>query len=188
ITEEKANEVQASGIEKVRFRSVLTCESMRGVCTLCYGRDLATGKLVEMGMAVGVIAAQSIGEPGTQLTMRTFHIGGTASHRTEQTTLEAKNSGTLRFHNVNTVKNKRNDLVVMNRAGALIIQDQKGRERERHAVVYGAQLKVKDGQEVKQGQLLVEWDPYSFSILTEEGGTVAFKDIIEAQTVHEQVD
>src|SRR5687767_5025705 len=188
ITEETANVVQAAGIEKVRIRSVLSCESRRGVCALCYGRDLATGKLVEMGMAVGVIAAQSIGEPGTQLTMRTFHIGGTASHRTEQTTLEAKNAGILKFHNVTTVKNKKGDLVVMNRAGALIIHDQKGRERERHAVVYGATLKVKDGQEVKQGQLLVEWDPYSFTILTEEGGQATFRDIIEGQTVHEQVD
>ncbi len=170
ITEETANVVQAAGIEKVRIRSVLTCESRRGVCALCYGRDLATGKLVEMGMAVGVIAAQSIGEPGTQLTMRTFHIGGTASHRTEQTTLEAKNNGAVKFHNINTVKNKKGDLVVMNRAGALVIHDQKGRERERHAVVYGATLKVKDGLDVKQGQLLVEWDPYSFTILTEEGG------------------
>jgi DNA-directed RNA polymerase subunit beta' len=158
------------------------------VCALCYGRDLATGKLVEMGMAVGVIAAQSIGEPGTQLTMRTFHIGGTASHHREQTTLEAKNAGRVKFHNVNTVKNKKGDLVVMNRSGALIIQDQKGRERERHAVVYGAQLKVKDGQDVKQGQLLVEWDPYSFTILTEEGGQVSFRDVIDGQTVHEQVD
>src|SRR5436309_7006010 len=188
ITEEKANEVQAAGIEKVRIRSVLTCESQRGVCAPCYGRDLATGKLVEMGMVVGVIAAQSIGEPGTQLTMRTFHIGGTASHRTEQTTLEAKNTGIVKFHNVTTVKNKKGDLVVMNRSGALIIQDAKGRERERHAVVYGAKLKVKEGQEVKQGQLLVEWDPYSFTILTEEGGQVAFKDVVEGQTLHEQVD
>jgi DNA-directed RNA polymerase subunit beta' len=188
ITEETAGAIQASGIEKVRIRSVLTCEAKRGVCALCYGRDLATGKLVEMGMAVGVIAAQSIGEPGTQLTMRTFHIGGTASHRTEQTTLEAKNSGRVKFHNVNTVKSKKGDLVVMNRSGALIIQDQKGRERERHAVVYGAQLKVKDGQDVKQGQLLVEWDPYSFTILTEEGGQVSFRDVVEGQTLHEQVD
>ena len=188
ITEETAGAIQASGIEKVRIRSVLTCEAKRGVCALCYGRDLATGKLVEMGMAVGVIAAQSIGEPGTQLTMRTFHIGGTASHRTEQTTLEAKNAGKVKFHNVNTVKNKKGDLVVMNRSGALIIQDQKGRERERHAVVYGAQLKVKDGQDVKQGQLLVEWDPYSFTILTEEGGQVSFRDVVEGQTLHEQVD
>jgi DNA-directed RNA polymerase subunit beta' len=188
ITEEKANEVQSAGIEKVRIRSVLTCESHRGVCALCYGRDLATGRLVEMGMAVGVIAAQSIGEPGTQLTMRTFHIGGTASHRTEQTTLEAKNPGNVKFHNVSTVKNKKGDLVVMNRSGALIIHDQKGRERERHAVVYGAKLKVRDGGEVKQGQLLVEWDPYSFTILTEEGGQANFRDIIDGQTVHEQVD
>jgi DNA-directed RNA polymerase subunit beta' len=188
ITEEVASAVQGSGIERVRIRSVLTCESARGVCALCYGRDLATGKLVEMGLAVGVIAAQSIGEPGTQLTMRTFHIGGTASHTTQQTTLEAKNPGAVRFQNVATVKDKRNDLVVINRAGALVIQDQKGRERERHQLVYGAKLKVKDGQEVKAGQLLVEWDPYSFSILTEEGGQVAFRDVVDGLTVHEQVD
>ena len=188
FTEEKANEVQAAGIDKVRIRSVLSCEAVRGVCALCYGRDLATGKLVELGLAVGVIAAQSIGEPGTQLTMRTFHIGGTASHATQQTTLEAKNAGTIKFHNLTTVKDKRGDLVVMNRAGALVIADPKGRERERHAVVYGAKLKVTDGGEVTQGQLLVEWDPYSFSILTEESGKIAFKDIIDGQTVHEQVD
>ncbi len=188
ITEDTASEVQAAGIEKVKIRSVLTCQSIRGVCALCYGRDLATGKLVELGMAVGVIAAQSIGEPGTQLTMRTFHIGGTASHTTQQTTLEAKNAGHVKLHNVVTVKDKKGDLVVMNRAGALVIHDQKGRERERHAVVYGAKLKVKDGQEVKQGQLLVEWDPYSFSILTEDGGQVHFRDIISDMTVHEQVD
>jgi DNA-directed RNA polymerase subunit beta' len=188
IAEETANAIQGAGIEKVRIRSVLTCESLRGVCALCYGRDLATGKLVEMGLAVGVIAAQSIGEPGTQLTMRTFHIGGTASHTTQQTTLEAKNAGILKFHNLTTVKNKKGDLVVMNRAGALIIQDQKGRERERHAVVYGARLKVKEGVEIKQGQLLVEWDPYSFTILTEDEGQIAFKDVIEGHTFTEQVD
>jgi DNA-directed RNA polymerase subunit beta' len=188
ISEETANAIQGAGIEKVRIRSVLTCEANRGVCALCYGRDLATGKLVEMGLAVGVIAAQSIGEPGTQLTMRTFHIGGTASHTTQQTTLEAKNTGTLKFHNLTTVKNKKGDLVVMNRSGALVVHDQKGRERERHAVVYGARLKIKDGQEVKQGQLLVEWDPYSFTILTEDEGEIAFKDILDGQTVHEQVD
>ena len=167
---------------------MLTCESVRGVCALCYGRDLATGKLVEMGMAVGVIAAQSIGEPGTQLTMRTFHIGGTASHTSQQTTLEAKNAGLVKFHNVTTVKDKKGDLVVMNRSGAMIIHDQKGREKERHAVVYGARLKVKDGQDVRQGQLLVEWDPYSFTIMTEDEGPAVFKDVIDGQTVHEQVD
>jgi DNA-directed RNA polymerase subunit beta' len=188
ITEETANQIQGAGIEKVRIRSVLTCEAGRGVCALCYGRDLATGKLVEMGLAVGVIAAQSIGEPGTQLTMRTFHIGGTASHTTQQTTVDAKNAGAVKFVNVTTVKNKKGDLVVMNRSGALVIQDQKGRERERHQLVYGAKLKVKEGNEVKQGQLLVEWDPYSFSILTEDGGQIAFRDVIADQTVHEQVD
>jgi DNA-directed RNA polymerase subunit beta' len=188
ITEETANAIQASGIERVRIRSVLTCESKRGVCTLCYGRDLATGKLVELGMAVGVIAAQSIGEPGTQLTMRTFHIGGTASHRTEQTTLESKHGGIVKFHNLTTVTDKRGDFVVMNRSGALVIQDQKGRERERHAVVYGAKLKVREGQEVKQGLLLVEWDPYSFTILTEDAGSAVYRDIVDGQTVHEQVD
>jgi DNA-directed RNA polymerase subunit beta' len=141
-----------------------------------------------MGLAVGVIAAQSIGEPGTQLTMRTFHIGGTASHTTQQTTLEAKNAGAVKLHTVTTVKDKRGDLVVMNRSGALVIQDGKGRERERHQLVYGAKLKVKEGQEVKQGQLLVEWDPYSFSILTEEGGQAAFRDIVDGSTMHEQVD
>ena len=188
IGEETANAIQAAGIEKVRIRSVLSCESARGVCALCYGRDLATGKLVEMGMAVGVIAAQSIGEPGTQLTMRTFHIGGTASHTTQQTTLEAKNAGLVKFHNVTTVKDKKGDLVVMNRSGALIIHDQKGREKERHAVVYGARLKVKDGGDVKQGQLMVEWDPYSFTIMTEDDGQATFKDVLDGQTVHEQVD
>jgi DNA-directed RNA polymerase subunit beta' len=188
IGEETANAIQAAGIEKVRIRSVLSCESPRGVCALCYGRDLATGKLVEMGMAVGVIAAQSIGEPGTQLTMRTFHIGGTASHTTQQTTLEAKNAGLVKFHNVTTVKDKKGDLVVMNRSGALIIHDQKGREKERHAVVYGARLKVKDGGDVKQGQLMVEWDPYSFTIMTEDDGAAHFKDVIDGQTVQEQVD
>ncbi len=188
IGEETANAIQAAGIERVRIRSVLSCESVRGVCALCYGRDLSTGKLVEMGLAVGVMAAQSIGEPGTQLTMRTFHIGGTASHTSQQTTLEAKNAGLVKFHNVTTVRDKKGDLVVMNRSGAMIIHDQKGREKERHAVVYGARLKVKDGQDVRQGQLLVEWDPYSFTIMTEDEGQATFKDVLDGQTVHEQVD
>ncbi len=188
VTEEVANTIDKAGLDKVRIRSVLTCESARGVCALCYGRDLATGRLVELGLAVGVIAAQSIGEPGTQLTMRTFHIGGTASHTTQQTTLEAKNDGTVKLQTVTTVKSKRGDLVVMNRSGALVIVDGKGRERERHPLVYGAVLKVKEGQEVKKDHLLVEWDPYSFSILTEEGGAIQFRDIIPEQTVHEQVD
>jgi DNA-directed RNA polymerase subunit beta' len=167
---------------------VLTCESRRGVCVRCYGRNLATGCVVEMGEAVGVIAAQSIGEPGTQLTMRTFHIGGAASRITEQSTLEAKNNGFLKFQNLQTVTNRDGHFVVMNRNGALVIVDEKGRERERHSVVYGAKIKFSDGSPVKLGDIIVEWDPYTFSILTEVGGTVQFKDLEADVTLHEQVD
>ena len=188
VTEELASEVQESGIEKVKIRSVLTCSSRRGVCARCYGRDLATGRLVELGLAVGVIAAQSIGEPGTQLTMRTFHIGGTASRVSDQSTLESKHAGTVKFQSIQVVQKEDRSLVVMNRSGSLIVQDAKGRDRERYAVVYGAHLRVSDGQQVEPGQVLVEWDPYTFSILTEQKGTVRFKDIIEGLTVHEEVD
>jgi DNA-directed RNA polymerase subunit beta' len=188
ITEELAGDIQDAGIEKVKIRSVLTCASRRGVCAQCYGRDLATGKMVELGQAVGVIAAQSIGEPGTQLTMRTFHIGGTASRVSEQSTLEARNAGTVRFQGLQVVTAKDGGLVVMNRSGSLVVQDAKGRDRERYPIVYGARLKVKDAQAVEQGQVLVEWDPYTFSILTEEPGQIKFKDILEGVTVHEEVD
>src|SRR5205823_6213338 len=133
ITEELASSIQAAGIERVKIRSVLTCESKRGVCVMCYGRNLASGRLVELGEATGVIAAQSIGEPGTQLTMRTFHIGGTASRVSEQSRLDAKNTGTVRFINVQTVKSKTGDLVVMNRQGSIAIVDEKGREREHYS-------------------------------------------------------
>jgi DNA-directed RNA polymerase subunit beta' len=188
IDEDKASAIQDAGIEKVKMRSVLTCATRRGVCVKCYGRDLATGKMVELGQAVGVIAAQSIGEPGTQLTMRTFHIGGTASRISEQSTLEARNAGTARFQGLQVVQAKDGNFVVMNRSGSLVVQDVKGRDRERYPVVYGARLKVKDGQAVEQGQILVEWDPYTFSILTEEPGQIRFKDILEGITVHEEVD
>jgi len=188
ITEDRASAIQDAGIEKVKIRSVLTCASRRGVCAQCYGRDLATGKMVELGQAVGVIAAQSIGEPGTQLTMRTFHIGGTASRVSEQSTLEARNAGSVRFQGLQVVQAKDGSLVVMNRSGSLVVQDAKGRDRERYPIVYGARLKVKEGQPVEQGQVLVEWDPYTFSILTEEAGQVRFRDILEGITVHEEVD
>src|SRR5256885_2015891 len=136
ITEDLAIAIQAAGIERVKIRSVLTCESKRGVCIMCYGRNLASGRMVELGEAVGVIAAQSIGEPGTQLTMRTFHIGGTASRVSEQSRLEAKNNGSVRFINLQTVKSKSGDLVVMNRAGSIAVVDHRGREKERYLVVY----------------------------------------------------
>src|SRR5207302_1629890 len=178
----------AAGIERVKIRSVLTCESKRGVCVMCDGRNLASGRLVELGEATGVIAAQSIGEPGTQLTMRTFHIGGTASRVSEQSRLEAKTNGAVRFINLQTVKAKSGDLVVMNRQGSIAVVDEKGRERERYAVVYGAKVKVNEGDQVQLGQVMVEWDPYTFSILTEIGGTVQFKDLQEGVTLHEEVD
>jgi DNA-directed RNA polymerase subunit beta' len=193
IDEDKASAVQEGGIEKVKIRSVLTCAARRGVCARCYGRDLATGRLVELGQAVGVIAAQSIGEPGTQLTMRTFHIGGTASRVSEQNTLDAKHAGAVRYQNLQVVETHKTaegggQLIVMNRNGSLVVADEKGRDRERSPIVYGARLKVRDGQKVEQGQTIVEWDPYTFSILTEETGTVRFKDIIEGLTIHEEVD
>ncbi len=192
IDEELSQRIEDSGIERVKIRSVLTCASRRGVCTKCYGRDLATGRMVEIGQAVGVIAAQSIGEPGTQLTMRTFHIGGTASRVSEQSTQEARHDGIVRFEGIQSVDASKSEakveLVVMNRTGTLVVHDDKGRDRERYQVIYGARLKVHDGQKVKSGDLLLEWDPYTFSILTEEAGSIRYKDIIDGLTVHEETD
>jgi DNA-directed RNA polymerase subunit beta' len=188
ITELLGNAVQAAGIERVKIRSVLTCEARRGVCALCYGRNLATGKMVEIGEAVGVIAAQSIGEPGTQLTMRTFHYGGTASRVSEQSKHVAKNPGVVKFLNVNTVESKRAALVVINRSGKLIVTDEKGRERERYALVYGSQLLVHEGDEVQPGTELVTWDPFTYAILSEIGGKVEFQDIVEGENVREETD
>ena len=187
IDEEKAERIEAAGIEKVKIRSVLTCQTKWGVCAKCYGRDLARGRLVNIGEAVGIIAAQSIGEPGTQLTMRTFHIGGTARKVAEQTTLEARYEGKIKFINLNVVETKEGDLVVMNRNGEVAILD-KGRERQKHRIIYGAHLKVRDGDSVKPGQLLAEWDPYALPIITEVSGVVKFEDIIEGSTIQEQVD
>src|ERR1700678_3459189 len=188
ITEELANSIQAAGIERVKIRSVLTCESRRGVCGRCYGRNLATGRFVEMGEAIGVIAAQSIGEPGTQLTMRTFHIGGTATRVTEQSKLEARSAGFVKFIDLKVVEGRGKQIVAMNRSGLIAVVDEKGREKERHHVVYGARLKVEDGQPVTLGQVMVEWDPYTFSILTETAGAVQFKDLQAGITIEEQVD
>jgi DNA-directed RNA polymerase subunit beta' len=188
LDERRTQMVVEAGVDNVRVRSVLTCQTRRGVCAKCYGRDLSRGKLTEIGEAVGVIAAQSIGEPGTQLTMRTFHIGGTASKVIAQTVLETKNGGILKYLNLNTVKNKDGDMIVMNRNGRIAVYDEVGREKEKYSVVYGAKLKVKDGSRVEIGQRLVEWDPYSLPILTEAGGKVAFGDIVEGQNMREEVD
>src|ERR1700685_3239654 len=188
ITEELANSVQGAGIERVRIRSVLTCESRRGVCALCYGRNLASGRMVELGEAVGVIAAQSIGEPGTQLTMRTFHIGGTATRVSERSTLEARNNGVVKFVDLKFVEGRGGTSIAMNRAGLIAIVDEKDREKERYHVVYGARLRVVDGEHVTHGQILAEWDPFTFSILTETAGSIRFDDLKTGVTIEEQVD
>jgi len=188
IDETLADRIEDIGIDKVKIRSVLTCKSKQGVCALCYGRDLARGRLVNVGEAIGIIAAQSIGEPGTQLTMRTFHIGGTASRRAEQTTLECRIDGRVKFLNLKSVKNREGSLIVMNRNGEIAILDDNGRERRRYSVIYGAKLKVKDGQKVKESEILAEWDPYAIPVLTEVSGRVKFGDIIEGVTMQEQVD
>ncbi len=188
IDEELASAIQAAGVMRVKIRSVLTCESRRGVCARCYGRNLASGRTVEMGEAVGVIGAQSIGEPGTQLTMRTFHIGGTASRVAEQSELEARSSGFAKFVDLKTVSGRGGTTIVMNRNGHVAVVDEKGREKERHEVPYGTRLLLEETQPVQMGQKMAEWDPYTFSILTEVGGTVQFKDLQPGITIEEQVD
>jgi DNA-directed RNA polymerase subunit beta' len=188
IDEQGVQLVEDAGIERVMIRSVLTCRSRRGVCAMCYGRDLAQGKLAQMGEAVGIIAAQSIGEPGTQLTMRTFHIGGTASKSIERTSINNRYPGSVRFLNLNTVRNREGDLVAMNRNGEICIVSETGRERERYVINYGAKLKVEDGQSVEPDGLLAEWDPFTMPILTEIAGAVKFGDITEGQTMQEKLD
>jgi DNA-directed RNA polymerase subunit beta' len=188
ITDQIASGIQAAGIERVRIRSVLTCETRRGVCQACYGRNLASGNVVDIGEAVGVIAAQSIGEPGTQLTMRTFHYGGTASRVSEQSQHHVKNPGRVRFLNVRTVESKDGDLVVINRNGKLVIVDDKGRELERYALTYGSHLLTREGDDVEPGQAVVEWDPFTSALLTEIAGKVEFRDIVEGENVREETD
>jgi DNA-directed RNA polymerase subunit beta' len=181
--------IEEAGIEEVVIRSVLTCQTRRGVCAMCYGRDLARGYKVNIGEAVGIIAAQSIGEPGTQLTMRTFHIGGAAARgKIEQSSLEARAEGTLSVRNAHLVKKSDNSVVVMNRHGELVVMDDTGREREHHRLVYGAVLRAVDGERVKAGQILAEWDPFAVPILTEVGGIVQFGDLVEGVSVIEKVD
>ncbi len=188
IDEDLVKKIEDAGIEKLRIRSVLSCQSRRGICATCYGRDLARGHMVNLGEAVGVIAAQSIGEPGTQLTMRTFHIGGTASRRAEQTSLESRFEGKIKYLNLNTVQDKEGYHVVMNRNGEVAVVDETGRERERYGVVYGARLRIGPDGDVKAGDLLAEWDPYTMPILTEIPGEVRFGDVVEGLTMEEQLD
>ncbi len=189
LDEHLVHTIEEAGIEEVVIRSVLTCQTRRGVCAKCYGRDLARGYNVNIGEAVGIIASQSIGEPGTQLTMRTFHIGGAAARgKIEQSSLEARNEGFVRIRNANLATKKDGGVSVMNRHGEVVIVDETGREREHHRLVYGAQLRVKEGQKVKPAQLIAEWDAFAMPILSEVSGIVQFGDIVEGVTMSEKLD
>ncbi|MFC1624603.1 DNA-directed RNA polymerase subunit beta' [Candidatus Omnitrophota bacterium] len=188
IDAESAQRIARAGIEKIRIRSVLTCEIKNGICAKCYGRDLASGKIVELGTAVGIIAAQSIGEPGTQLTMRTFHIGGTASRIIEQSFIKSKSKGIIRYHNLRIVHQESGDTIVLNRNGQISINDNTGRELEKHTVPSGSVLFVTDGQEIDKNVVFVKWDPYTSPILTEVSGKVRYEDIVEEATMVEEVD
>ena len=188
IDEEKVAKIEDVGIESVKIRSVLTCEQKRGVCAKCYGRDLSQKKLVDIGEAVGIIAAQSIGEPGTQLTMRTFHIGGAATAQKVQTKHIANHDGIVKLLNVKTVVNNKGDILVINRDGAVQIVDEEGKIRERYPLPYGAKLYVKDGEKVKKGTVLAEWEAFATPIIAEVSGKVELRDIILDVTLREEVD
>ena len=187
IEEPQVEAVNAGGVQELRIRSVLTCETTNGVCGKCYGRDLARGTPVNMGEAVGVIAAQSIGEPGTQLTMRTFHIGG-AAQINEQSFIELNFEGTIHVKNKNIMRNSDGELIAMARNMAVAVVDQDGTERAVHRIQYGARMKVDEGDHIKRGQRIAEWDPYTRPVLTEVEGTVAFEDLVEGQSMTESLD
>ena len=189
LSEDEVEQIEALGIDEVKVRTPLTCDTRYGLCATCYGRDLGRGHLVNVGEAVGVIAAQSIGEPGTQLTMRTFHIGGAASRTAAASQLESKSAGVVRFSAVmRYVTNGKGELVVIARSGEVLIHDDNGRERERHKVPYGATMLVKDGEQVKAGKILASWDATSRPIITEYAGRVKFENVEEGVTVAKQVD
>ena len=188
LDEKIVEQLESAGVQSVKVRSTITCESRHGVCAHCYGRDLARGHLVNIGEAVGVIAAQSIGEPGTQLTMRTFHIGGAASRAAAVDSVQVKTNGSLKFNNVKTVQHAAGHLVAVSRSGELSVMDAHGRERERYRVPYGATISVKDGAPVKAGQTVANWDPHTHPIVSEVAGTLRFSDFVDGITVQEQID
>ena len=188
IDENKAKAIETTGIDRMRIRSVLTCESKQGICIHCYGRSLATGGLVKLGEAVGIIAAQSIGEPGTQLTMRTFHIGGTASQVFKQPQIKSKFDGTIRYNELRVVQLEDGNNIVLNKNGTISILGDDGRELENHTIVIGAVISFKDGAQVKKGDTFVQWDPYNVPILSEKAGKIKFHDIIEGVTMKQEMD
>ena len=189
LDEDAVDLIDSLGVDEVRVRTALNCETRYGLCAKCYGRDLGRGSLANIGEAVGVIAAQSIGEPGTQLTMRTFHVGGAASRAAAQSQIEAKSAGRVRFlSSIRYVTNPKNEKIVISRSGELIVADDNGRERERHKVPYGATLLGDDEQQIKAGAVLATWDPHTRPIVTEYAGTIKFENVIEGVTVAKQID
>ena len=188
LDESWVEKLEGVGVDEVKVRSAITCETRFGVCAACYGRDLARGERVNIGEAVGVVAAQSIGEPGTQLTMRTFHIGGAASRAAAVDNIEVKAGGTLKWHNITEVQHASGHFVVVSRSGELAVLDEHGRERERYKVPYGAELSVGDGEHVKGGQIVANWDPHTHPVITEVAGSVRFSDVVEGVTVQHRTD
>ena len=188
ITEDRVEAIEAAGIDRVMIRSVLTCEAKRGVCAMCYGRDLGRGHMVNIGEAVGIIAAQSIGEPGTQLTMRTFHIGGTARGSVEQAEVRTQRGGEIRYKKLHSVRNNEGLEVVMNRNAEITVLDDQGVDRERFPVPYGATLRISDGQVVEPGTVIAAWDAFSIPIVAEVAGTVKYGDVVEGESMQERVD
>lgn len=189
LDENAVEQIEFYGVDEVKVRTPLTCETRYGLCAKCYGRDLGRGSLVDVGEAVGVIAAQSIGEPGTQLTMRTFHIGGAASRTAVASQIESKSNGLIQYSNsIRYVKNSRNELIIISRSGEVIITDDNGREKERHKIPYGATLLVHDGEAVKIGKVLSSWDPHTRPIIAEFSGKVRFENVEEGVTVAKQID
>ncbi|MGC8518289.1 MAG: DNA-directed RNA polymerase subunit beta' [Steroidobacteraceae bacterium] len=180
--------LEQEGVDQLKVRSPITCKTRYGVCAQCYGRDLARGHLISIGEAVGVIAAQSIGEPGTQLTMRTFHIGGAASRAAAASSVEVRNKGTIRFHRLKTVQHEKGHLVAASRSGEIGVVDDFGRERERYKIPYGATITVKEGHQVAAGQVVATWDPHTHPVVTEVAGFVRFQDFVDGLTVTTQVD
>ena len=188
ITLDIARRIEELGLEKIQVRSTMTCDASLGVCALCYGMDLSTGSLVEEGMAVGIIAAQSIGEPGTQLTMRTFHIGGTAARAVEESEIRSKRPGKVKFTRLKVVRNDAGQQVVLTRNGEILLLDPKGRELEKYEVPAGAHLMVEENSDIQQGALLCQWDPHAIPILAEVGGKVRYEDVIDGETCRVEKD
>ena len=188
LDEQLVRRMEHEGVDQMNVRSPITCQTRYGVCATCYGRDLARGRTISIGEAVGVIAAQSIGEPGTQLTMRTFHIGGAASRAAAASSVEVRNQGVIRFHHIKTVQHEKGHLVAVSRSGEIGVVDDFGRERERYKIPYGAIISVKEGDTVAGGQVVATWDPHTHPVVTEVAGFLKFQDFVDGLTVTTQVD